>query len=285
MITEEFKPITFDINFKYLFSNKIILEDFINTFFKFINSYERFLFTDIEPEACMLPNNKTLSIYFGDIVATSNSHDFISLEMYKDKFDKESFNKSFAYTCRLYDESIINNDYKNAKKVYSINLMNGNFRRCNNDLVNDYQFINIKNNKQIDNGSIEIFLIRLDKIVNLPYNEHEDRFITYLRIINAKSLSELRKYIRKDDKVMTYAEQIVSDWCRESSKNGFERYLADVKNEGISQGISQGIKKGISEGILTTAKNMLIDNVNTDTITKYTGLSKNELLKLKKELN
>ena len=47
--------------------------------------------------------------------------------------------------------------------------------------------------------------------------------------------------------------------------------------KGVSKGIQQGIQQGVSQGEyqakIETAKNMLKDNLDIETIVKYTGLS------------
>jgi predicted transposase/invertase (TIGR01784 family) len=59
-----------------------------------------------------------------------------------------------------------------------------------------------------------------------------------------------------------------------------------AKNEGLKEGISQGITQGIQQGSqqakIETAKNMLKDNLDIQTILKYTGLSIEEIKSLAK---
>ena len=275
MNSGDFKPLTNDLCFKYVFSKRIILEDFINSFLEFINSKERFKFTSIIPEKFIMPNNKKYSLYFGDIVANTLIDEItISLEMYKNNFTKENYNKSYAYMCRLFDKSIINNNYNNAKKIYSINLIKGNFRKINNELVNIYNFKNEKGQK-IDKGNTEMFLIRFDKVKNIPYNKHEKRFITWLRIINSESYEEIRKY-SEGDEIMSESDKFIAQWCRESNKNGFERYVKEREVEAA--------EKAEKQGILKTAKNLISLNIDLKDIKKATGLTEKELNKLKKSL-
>ncbi len=63
--------------------------------------------------------------------------------------------------------------------------------------------------------------------------------------------------------------RVVKEWLEESSKHGLENYIDDVKFEAIE-------KEKVS-----IAKKMLQDNIVIDTIMKYTGLSKKQILSLK----
>ena len=60
----------------------------------------------------------------------------------------------------------------------------------------------------------------------------------------------------------------------------------DGIEQGIQQGITQGIEQGITQGsqqkAIETAKNMLKDNLDIQTILKYTGLSIEEIKSLAK---
>ena len=56
----------------------------------------------------------------------------------------------------------------------------------------------------------------------------------------------------------------------------------DGMEQGISQGIAQGITQGSQQKAIETAKNMLKDNLDIQTILKYTGLSIEEIKSLAK---
>ena len=50
--------------------------------------------------------------------------------------------------------------------------------------------------------------------------------------------------------------------------------------KGISEGITQGITQGIEQAKIENAKKMLEDNLDVNTICKYTGLSIDEIEKM-----
>ena len=56
----------------------------------------------------------------------------------------------------------------------------------------------------------------------------------------------------------------------------------DGMEQGISQGIAQGITQGSHQKAIETAKNMLNDKLDIQTILKYTGLSIEEINALAK---
>ena len=57
--------------------------------------------------------------------------------------------------------------------------------------------------------------------------------------------------------------------------------LEEAREQGIEKGIEQGIEKGIEQEKIEIVKNMLKDEVDISVISKYTGLSKEEIERLK----
>ena len=65
----------------------------------------------------------------------------------------------------------------------------------------------------------------------------------------------------------------------------FDEYVEDEKEKAKKLGIKEGLAKGKAEGIaenkLTIAKEMLSNDEPLDKIIKYTGLSEEDILKMK----
>ena len=54
--------------------------------------------------------------------------------------------------------------------------------------------------------------------------------------------------------------------------------------EGIEEGLSQGLEQGLSKGRIESARNMINYGLDSDTIVKYTGLEKEVVESLRKNL-
>ena len=63
-----------------------------------------------------------------------------------------------------------------------------------------------------------------------------------------------------------------------------ERGYAEGIEEGLSQGLSQGLEQGLSQGRIESARNMINYGLDSDTIVKYTGLEKEVVESLRKNL-
>ena len=54
-----------------------------------------------------------------------------------------------------------------------------------------------------------------------------------------------------------------------------------AKREGIAEGMEKGMKKGMNQKALDIARNMLADGVDINLIMKYSGLTQEQIEKLK----
>lgn len=280
-----FDTLTNDLCFKYVFSKKDILKDFINSFFKYLNLDEEFYFTEIIPQKYIMPNKKKHLGYYGDLNAILSNNTVISLEMYSNKnFSKMHYNKSYAYMCRLFDNNIENTKTYNCKKIISLNLMNGNYRRSNPKLVNKHRLVNLFNGRYSDDGNTTLYLVRLDKLKDIQYTLNEERFITWLRLINAKSLEELET-IGRNDKIMEESIEFIKRWNRESAKNGLENMIKFKQAEAYVEALEVGHKDGALDKSIEIANNMLNDGYSVKDVARMTKLSIKDINALKSNLN
>ena len=280
--------LTNDLTFKYVFSKNKVLEDFLKSFFEYMKMDINILIKDIIPESYIYANNKRYKSFFGDLVVTLSDTKTLSIEMYSNKFNKENYNKSLAYACRLYSNQDVKKKYKDFSQVISLNLIEGNYKKINNQLVNTYLYKNKDNNQAIDDNII-IYLIRYDLVDKIIYNKDESRFITYLRIIRSRSVEEMNKYA-KGDKKMEELMEYVRKWNEKSNREGFIRFKNEIKEEGVKEGRKEGrkegLRKGKEEGVkeaqINTAQQLIMYGFNEELISKITGLSKDKIAKLKK---
>lgn len=82
-----------------------------------------------------------------------------------------------------------------------------------------------------------------------------------------RRIAELKeKYIRDEAAALDYA-------IEKGQKEGFDK--------GFDKGFDEGIEKGIEQGKISAAKNMLKLDIEIEKIIKVTGLTSEEILRLK----
>ncbi len=216
---------------------------------------------------------KKVKAFFGDIVACLDNGETILIEAYT-QFGREEYAKSFNYLSRVYSNQVESgkNKYKDCKKVTCLNLMTGNYRRVNNEIVNDYNMSHKITHKIIDNGEIEYVLIRLDQIVNVRYTLNESRFIRWLKLINASSLEGMEK-IGKGDEVMEQAIEFIKRYSGSEMDHNFDDIIAYHANYAEER----GEKRGRLIQAKQTAKKLKAKSMNTKEISEITGLTIKEI--------
>ena len=196
--------------------------------------------------------------------------------------------RSTAYICNIYQSNAsVGDTYNEDTDIIQVNLTWGLGR--NNDEMKIYKIMNergelyvknfiiyeinmdyydkiwySKNEEEIKKNQYMIML-DLDKkeLENMPKDKIVDKYITNVTIVNDDP--EFQKYMSEE----------------EDKKKIQNSLLSEAKEEGISQGISQGYTSGINDGIKKTAKNLLSMNMPIEDISKATGLSIEEINKLK----
>ena len=93
-----------------------------------------------------------------------------------------------------------------------------------------------------------------------------------------RRIAELReKYIRDEAAIKSLA---MERGLKEGREKGLEEGRAKGLEEGRQEGIQQGIEQGIEQGTKEIAKKMKQEGIDIDTITRITGIEKEELEKL-----
>ena len=131
--------------------------------------------------------------------------------------------------------------------------MKGNYNFNNFYLINDYGLV----------------MIRLDLVKEKVYNDNNERFIKWLKLINTESLEEMRK-IAKGDEVMEQALEFMEEFLNDEEIRNVYDKINDVKYYA---------KK---EEKIETAKNMLKKGFPLQEISEITNLSIKEINDLKK---
>ena len=130
--------------------------------------------------------------------------------------------------------------------------------------------------------------------MKLWYNKNEKELekSKYIVMLNLEK-EELEKLSKKDKVVIKYMKEI--ERVNENPK--FREYMSaeednkkienSLKREWMEEGLAEGIKEGIKEGSykrnIEIAKSLLKNKVDIEIITSSTGLSIEELEKLKME--
>ena len=285
---------TNDYIFKKLFGeekDKIILISFLNALFK---EYDFLPYI----EDVSIKNSETTKSYDVekqsrlDIKAKIDNETYIDIEMqnrsYFDLIDRG------IYYCSkiLAEETVKGRNYK-YPKVVSVWVIN-------DELDSDHPHFKRKNPIEVDQhitipGAIDkdyiltsdkvtIVYIYLKKFKDGLYHEEIENWLKFVNNYEnyntydagiSKAKEKLSK-LRYDDETLTVIKSI------EEKEMDNEAAKYNSHQKGLEEGEKKGIEKGLKEGKIEIARNMLKDNVDINIISKYSGLSVEEITLLKK---
>jgi predicted transposase/invertase (TIGR01784 family) len=143
---------------------------------------------------------------------------------------------------------------------------------------------------------LEIHYLELPKLFdsNILKDENEPiiQWMMFLQARNKEAFAMLAEKNEKIRKAYNILEVISKDdnaraayEAREAELHDQMTRLKSAKEEGIKEGLEKGLEKGLKEATIKNAKNFLIMGLDINMVAKGTGLSVEEILKIKEELN
>ena len=187
---------------------------------------------------------------------------------------------------------------KTAKELKSVKLSQVNFdlysEKFMGGIVNIYTSRNNLNNNILPEMPIVVH-IGLDKVYDNPYNENISNWnIRFMKILTSRSIKYteelagkykdlkevarlMREYSEDTSNLIYYDKEAMDESIRKTD-------LKFAKEEGFDDGFDSGVEVGENNKTLSIAKEMLNNKIDISTIIKCTKLSKEEILKLQKNL-
>ena len=127
---------------------------------------------------------------------------------------------------------------------------------------------------------MEIVIIRLDKLKEIPYNVGEDELITTLRFIGAETQEERDYYAEKGGEYLMSVNYFLNGFMDDE----FCNTMFTMENKIKETGKAEGKIEGNTERNIEIAKAMIEDNCNMKKIAQFTGLTIENIMKLKNEM-
>ena len=212
----------------------------------------------------------------------------VNVEMNKNK-TRTNLERNLDYMFRLHGGGMKIGDDDNYECCIQINVNNFAFEG-KDEVLDEYMIVNLSNIDEIYTNKVHIYNIYLPNIRKKDYNsleEYEKLLLVFNEndnnILNELSkgdkimkeyIDDSRKASEQDEVIGMYDKELHEERLRKSE-------LREANENGIQQGIQQGRSEGIKEGIEKTALNMIQKNIDLNIISECTGLSLDELNKLK----
>ena len=242
----------------------------------------------------ILKDNKSCKL---DILATSDEGIKFNIEM-QCKKTKDIINRTVYYASKLFTKDLKENDDYNNSKVISIWIFGENVTDRESAINEAYMTLQKTNNEdyEILTDHLRIIYLELNKY-KITKDNIDDKLTKWVDFLTNPIDLEKSTFEDEDiEKARKKLEFISSDDKERASLEAIKEGLFDQyssfnigKKEGIEEGLKEGLKEGEKKGkiegeknkSIEIAKNMLKDNVDINIISKYSGLSIEEINKIK----
>ena len=220
---------------------------------------------------------KVISRYGGKVtifdVQVEGSNEYVDIEMQMEKKD------SFALRTRAYHSNMDakyikeGTEYKDLKESIVIFI-------CKQDYFNKHLPRYTFHTYCKETKELKLKDKRTTIFLN-PKSETKDKDLkAFLRFIEDNSVTDALS-----ERIDSLVENTKKDEEARSDYMTFDEYVEDEKVKAKKLGKAEGIREGLAKGEMNRniaiAKEMLSNDLSIDMIQKYTGLSEEEILKLK----
>ncbi|XZM80647.1 Rpn family recombination-promoting nuclease/putative transposase (plasmid) [Clostridium perfringens] len=224
-----------------------------------------------------------------DVKATTSNKEHINIEI-QVKNEYNMIQRTLYYWSKMYSEQIQNRDnYSKLERTVCINILN--FKYLKNDKYhNAYRLKEITSNEELTNLQ-EIHFIELPKfneIGNKEYVENVEKMDAlekWLEFLVEPESNTVRQLELSNEEIKLAKSELYR-----LSMDSKEREQYNMREKAIYDRISalenaeaKGKIEGKIERTLEVAKKLLLADVDINIITSSTGLTKEEIIKIKKD--
>ena len=226
-----------------------------------------------------IPEDNVINHYNDQDVVVSFNDTTINIEMGNNKYTNKRKNERTA-------SKYHGNQYKMGEKFednvyYFYQICIEDYNIFNNDLlITESKIVEVSTGKyEEETDEFRKFHVNLKNIGDVCYNEANK----YFKFFTTHKISDLEELVKGDEILMDSLEELKnisrdSVLISELERRELEEYcqklaLLDAKNDGKLEGKLEGME----ENKIEIARMMLKDELNVNTISKYTGLSINQI--------
>ena len=224
-----------------------------------------------------------------DVIAVVNGNTKIDIEM---QMNNKSYiiKRLLSYWAKLYNKQLkIGDDYSELTRSICIMFVNENIEMLKDlKAFTSWKIIEEKERTTVLTNDFQLCIIELSKAKKYGTNKELAKWIEFLDNPNGENIRNMKNKDDAIDKAVKRLEEITANEELMAKIEARKKYYLDMntakvvaKKEGYNEGLSKGRTEGRDEEKAEIAKEMLKSNIDIDTISKITKLSKQEIEKLK----
>lgn len=225
-----------------------------------------------------------------DVKATTSNDEVINIEIQL-KNEYNMIKRSLYYWSKLYSEQLNEGeDYSVLKRTICINILNFKYLKTRK-FHSGYRLKEIYSNEELTDVA-EIHFIEVPKLEE--GTDEKDMLVNWVEFLKDPESEKVRSLEMSIEEIRQAKDELIRMSNDDTQREIYEMRaktlrdkvsaLNEAERKGIEKGMQKGIQKGIKEGeknkAIEIAKSLL-DVLDVDTIALKTGLSKDEINKLR----
>lgn len=193
--------------------------------------------------------------------------------------NKDTAERFLYYWSRIYSNQLIKGDrYQKLNKVIGIIIIDYDFEKTKQieELNTKWKIKEITTGKQLElTDVLELHIIEIPKAREILKKQPENKLAQWMLFLNDPNEEEVSKIMKNNEEIKEAMKEL-----EEISNNEELRRIAELREKAIKDE-KNAIYYAKIEGKMDVARKMLEKNIDIDTICEFTGLAKEEILKLK----
>ena len=277
--TKRFIPLKFDLMFKKVFANE---EDLI-PIRKLLKEV-----LGIVPKSVKILNSELIGRPYKDkkvevdLIVELDDGTKVNIEINTYE-NKSIINRNVYYICRNISKDLSkSNEYDEINRHIQINL---DYSVMHTNPIMKYRLYDKEAEEELTD-MMEIIKIYIPYFKDRCYNEDVDELDSqtkFLGLLGVESSEEAKKLCNGDEDMEDIYDNMkkYNDEMDVMGAYDWEFHQNELKRQEIKDATEAAIKEGHEQGIESTAKNLLKENIDISIISKVTGMTIEEINKLK----
>ena len=204
-------------------------------------------------------------------------------------------------------------EYEKLHKTISIIILDHEIKELKGieELDTKWQIRDNKTGKRILTDFLEIIIVEIPKAKRLYKENEKNKICQWMLFFDNPNKEEMKEIMEKNEKIKEAVEELtgmskdeelriltelrikgrrdeyarrqyaIKQGLQEGREKGLEEGRKEGREEGRKEGREKGIKEGVAQNRIKIAKNMLREKMPVDIIVRVTGLTNQEVEKLK----
>ena len=217
-----------------------------------------------------------------DVKATTSNEEIINIEMQL-KNEYNMIKRSLYYWSKLYSEQLNEGeDYSILKRTICINILNFKYLKTRK-FHSAYRLKEIYSNEELTDVA-EIHFIEIPKLED--GSDEKDMLVPWIEFLKDPESEKVRNLEMSIEEIRQAKDELIKMSNDDTQRELYEMRAKTLKdkisalNEAERKGIQKGIQEGEKKKAIEIAKSLL-DVLDVQTISLKTGLSVDEINKLK----